>query len=893
MPVNGTDYTKYIQNAHTPFYFHLSNNDMKSSNIKIFNVQLNDKENWSERLDNDWHYVMYHNLNELPNQGWKIHISANIADADKVLEAVSLYLITKKVSFKFVPNEYDLKLMYSKNADRIEAGKFITIYPRNDSEFCELLDPLMELTKKFKEGPYIFNDCPWKQSNVYFRYGGFRRMITLKNDVPVYSIQTPDGEFIEDKRVPYYITPDFVEELKFITDNNTFPNKEEFSDLNSMQINGAIHYSNSGGVYEGTYKGQPVIIKEGRPNVGLDQNGNDGVTLVRHESEMLKKLSKINGVVNQIGYKEIWKHNYLIEEKISGQTLSDYMALKYPFSNNFSVKSYTKMAIQIIDQLITILNQVHSENTAIVDFKPDNIILNINKGIVKVTVLDFESSEEIDKAYKPNLITQDFVAFQSKTFEDGDWFVLYRIARNLFLPVETTMFFSKKLEERQNKNIEKKFGCKVVDYLVKVRKICEQHTRIYRNSAFYEGEIDAPKTCISRQNIERNIEEIKNGIINNFNYDSDNLSQGDINQYREPLNCYAINNGAMGCIMALNRVDNLILENEKIKTWLNQAKINIQKIIKSQQDFDIGLFSGLSGIALTFYDLGEEKFAKELLESCNIKNKNLDISIYSGVSGVGMTNLALYASTGDNKYKHNILDIVDCIVKRYENENFEEIEEYEGKLSLLKGWGGAVLFLWKSGILLDIKILKDKAIEILNSIVDSGIVEEEQGLSLSDRSRGILRMLPYLDTGFAGISLLILEIKKDDSEAITAQYQDIIKYLESDPGTFCTYQDCLFSGVAGMIVQSNAIKNNFKKDNSLDVFVNSLNNYAVSVKNNELIFPGVFGVKCSMDYETGAAGILLSLIDLKRGYKSWYSWFPLLTSNKLNLFNNIKSQKLN
>lgn len=150
--VNGTDYVKYIKDRKLPFYNEF--NADTSSNVKEFNIGNYEKEEWNSFSNDNWHYMM--NLSKkLPDQGWKIHISANLHDAQELLKEVSNYLLSQNISFKFIPDIYTLELSYSKNADRIEAGKFITIYPQNDLEFCNLLDPLKKIVDKYLEGPFF------------------------------------------------------------------------------------------------------------------------------------------------------------------------------------------------------------------------------------------------------------------------------------------------------------------------------------------------------------------------------------------------------------------------------------------------------------------------------------------------------------------------------------------------------------------------------------------------------------------------------------------------------------------------------------------------------------------------------------------------------------------
>lgn len=72
----------------------------------------------------------------------------------------------------------------------------------------------------------------------------------------------------------------------------------------------------------------------------------------------------------------------------------------------------------------------------------------------------------------------------------------------------------------------------------------------------------------------------------------------------------------------------------------------------------------------------------------------------------------------------------------------------------------------------------------------------------------------------------------------------------------------------------------------MENYINSLNNYILSEHGNDILVPGILGMKCSMDHETGSSGLLLAISELySNNGTSWYSWFPLLKDNKLNLFN--------
>ena len=116
---------------------------------------------------------------------------------------VSQVLISRKVSFKFIKNQTALLRNNSKYADRSSSGKFITIYPNSDTQFTELLPILKQITEQYFQGAYILSDKRWKNSNVFFRYGAFKKIEKTIDGKKVDCIKIPKGMWVEDVRVPY------------------------------------------------------------------------------------------------------------------------------------------------------------------------------------------------------------------------------------------------------------------------------------------------------------------------------------------------------------------------------------------------------------------------------------------------------------------------------------------------------------------------------------------------------------------------------------------------------------------------------------------------------------------------------------------------------------------
>src|SRR5437016_3283414 len=93
----------------------------------------------------------------LPPQGWKVHVSACLDNAEEILETASAYFLEREIAFKFVRSKQLLLIANSKYADRGSSGKFITAYPRDGAELERIVTELGALLDG-QPGPYILSD---------------------------------------------------------------------------------------------------------------------------------------------------------------------------------------------------------------------------------------------------------------------------------------------------------------------------------------------------------------------------------------------------------------------------------------------------------------------------------------------------------------------------------------------------------------------------------------------------------------------------------------------------------------------------------------------------------------------------------------------------------------
>ncbi|MDX8344167.1 class III lanthionine synthetase LanKC [Rossellomorea sp. YZS02] len=871
-----TEYLRYSANKESLFY---SKSLENTESRKPFEIPKFDKVKWAVYSDDYWSYFMFKEK-DFPDQGWKIHITADLEEASRLLYDVAEYLFREEISFKYVPNFRALSSKNVKYANRGASGKFITVYPENNEVFYKLLNDLKIVTESYKLGPYILNDQQWQGSNVFFRYGGLKRVTTELNGEKVLAIKRPDGTYIPDERLPYYHLPDFVEEPDFLKENNTFPSQDLFNKLKDFNIIEVIHHSNAGGVYIAEFKGKKVILKEGRHNAGTDGNGKCAFERNKNEYYNLKRLESVEGVINAHEYFTAWRHNYFTEDFHEGGSLREFIAREFPFTKSKErTMEYADKCIDIIKQLEKVIEEIHEKGIAMGDLSLNNIMLSEDD--LKVTLIDFEVATSLGRNFIPTIATPGFISSEANNFMEADWFAVYRIARMLFLPIVPVHDIAPQIIHIHDNQIKAKFGEKIITLLKQIENKVSKYTNLRPQSPFLNQKLSAPAKELSIDNIDYFISGLQKGILNNLEIDSISLIKGNIEQYNNSINKYNIAYGSFGVILSLIRSGENF--NEAIKLHLSDwFDLIIPYIEKESEDPEInpGLFHGFSGIITVLYELGYKESALLVLENIltNFNEDKIDamddISILSGLSGIGLLYLSFYKILDDNNtLLKSIRLIYNKIISIYSN-NKEDVKSV-ADFGLLTGWSGAALFLVKSSLVLDEGNGRSIAFELLDESFEPAIENEHNSddLFIIDESRGFERLIPYIGNGSSGIALTMLEFQKEDESYLNDSRKKILDRFIDSNSLFCSANGGFMNGYVGLLPLANAVSHSSGDNNMIKSLLNNLNNYFVRKGKDEILLPGDYGFKCSMDISGGAAGALLILSDVKKGV--WGSWLPL------------------
>ncbi|PJH92503.1 class III lanthionine synthetase LanKC [Bacillus sp. SN1] len=847
-------YFNYLSSTNNSFYTKPDTPNRESA-LYISNIP----NNYKTIKENHWIHIMNKDY-ELPMQGWKIHISTTIDSAEKTLEIVSNILFAYKVSFKYVKSLWELSIKNSKYSDRSSAGKFITIFPSNEEVFLNLLKILSRQLDTLPKGPYILTDKRWYDSNVYFRYGAFIGMYFYEDNKKVYAIQSPSGDLVEDSRRPHYSIPEFITEPAPIREMDTKLENEiaEPTRLDDIEIIHAIHYSNGGGVYLAVDKlNNKVILKEGRPNIGLDSLGIDAFTRIKNEAMILEKLEGTHYPVKIYDFFRAWEHHFIIEEYIEGTSLRTWLAIKYPFYTNEPNKEYQylKSALNILNQLIDALTEIHNHGIGIGDLQPSNIIITPEENI---RLIDFETASFINDSVPSGLKTFGFTGEPNLTRKQADWFALLRISRYLFLPIGPVQDISSKILEIHDRYIENYFGSEAIKIINKIQDIC---SRVQAKSARDLLNYEYKYKHIKEMTLNEMKISLQNNIIKNLFVD-ERVIPGDIRQYELKNGLFNILTGGFGVVLAFNRAN---IQNEQLHEWICHQSLD--DLLKMED----GLLTGKAGIATTLWESGYYDKAKLIFNSINNFKDNYDVTLSSGLSGIGLAFLGLSYEKDSINYLNKSIEIANRLEELLEKN--VSIVPYDIDIiprGLINGWSGVSLFyssLYKRTKNPKWLILSKRSIE---KDLITGKFDDYGAYQLED----ISRVVPYLDGGSAGVGFVLIELSlllKDD--LWREELEGIYKIAKSK----CFYNCGLFRGTAGIIAVSHAIDKYYNRSISTDN-LKTLDLHLFKGE-MEIYTPGDFGYRLSNDIFSGSLGLFLVIQGIINNTN--YMWLPVMNINKV------------
>ncbi|MBV9161878.1 MAG: class III lanthionine synthetase LanKC [Pseudonocardiales bacterium] len=823
----------------SPFYDTMSSEQTAGASFRTAERPLPD--GWRRYEQDDW-FVIDPNRSGMPVQGWKIHASAAMDNAERILDAVWDYCVPRSIEFKFLRSPSALLQRVFKYAPRGYSGKLVTIYPIDDAECETILRELGELLDG-EPSPYILSDLRWGKGPLYVRYGAFamRYAVNERGDL-VPAIADADGNLIPDRRDPVFYTPPWVTLPDFLAPHLAARNAITVADL-PYTIDRVVHFSNGGGIYIGkdTRTGDDVVLKEGRPHSGLDAFEHDAVKRLERERDILRRLAGIPGIPKVYDLFWLGEHRFMVMEFVDGEVLSKSIVMRYPLVDPTAgpeeFASYTDWAVDIHRQVEQTLTAVHERGVVYGDLHLFNVMVRPDGTI---TLLDFEVAAPVEEATRPGLNQQGFAAPRSMTGIDVDLYALACLRLALFLPLTNLVWLHRPKAAEYAKIIAEHFPVppefinRAVEVIVPPENRNEPSPRIEPDRALW------PRL---RDDLVHSI------MISATPERDDRLFPGDIEQFA--LGSVGLAYGAAGVLYAISATGGS--RYPKLEQWLVRRATNPVKGTRP------GLYDGLHGAAFALDHLGYRQQALDTLEICLRENwESLGSDLGSGLAGIGLNLLHFADLTGEPALRVAAHRATTLIADRLVADDFELVDDelpisggeqpYAG---LMRGCAGQALLLMRAyddtG---DTGLLDLAAIALRNDlrrclVRSNGTLEVNEGW----------RTMPYLAAGSVGIGLVLDEYlgRRDDE-----QFAEAISGIELACRSPMYILPGLFTGRAGILLYLAGRSPSPTTDPWVTKQLRGLAWHALPYENG-MAFPGTGLLRLSMDLATGSAGVLLAL----------------------------------
>lgn len=785
----------------------------------------------------------------VPQQGWKIHVSACLEEAEQVLAVAYGHCIARRVAFKFVRSRQLLLLANAKYADRASSGKFVTIYPADENELERLVSELGSALAGHA-GPYVLNDLRVGDGPLYVRYGGFaERWCIGPGGEQVLAIEDATGRLVPDRRAPTFQPPPWVDIPAFLSPHLQARNGATVEDL-PYRIEEALHFSNGGGIYAASDRagGARVVLKEARPHAGLATDGSDAVTRLDHERRILERLGGLEVVPAVRGSFELGGHRFLALDHVEGDALSDLLVERYPLAyedvDAAAVRAFTAWVLDLQARVEDAVAQVHARGVVVGDVHPHNVLVRPDGGVV---LIDFEVASDVSEQRRPTLGDPAFVAPPDCAGVDVDLYALACLRLFMFLPLTALI------------GIEAAKADELAGDIATVFPVPAEHlgsavSCIRRSWAPARADRGpaSPRTLPRRHLDEGRWRDASGSMASAILASAtperdDRLFPGDPKQFS--TGGLDLAHGAAGVLYALDVTGNG--RHDELESWL------VRRALEPGTGTRLGFYDGLHGVAHALARLGRVGEALEVLDICTRelrgRRQHLGLDLHSGLAGIGLNLVHFAVLTGDRSLHDEVAQVTQLVADRLGG--VEDVATVSGGehpyAGLLRGSSGpALLFLHRFDGTGDDAYL-DLARTALHQDLRRCLLDEDGSLGVDEG----WRTMPYLAEGSVGIGMVLDRYLARRADEQLATFAGPIRRAAEAQ---LYVQSGLFYGRAGMILHLSATRSEAEHGDALAGQVRRLAWHAIGYRGH-LAFPGEELLRLSMDLATGTAGVMLAV----------------------------------
>ncbi|HEY0621304.1 MAG TPA: class III lanthionine synthetase LanKC [Kribbella sp.] len=806
-------------------------------------------DDWEHQAGDIWMHYAPRGLS-LPLQGWKVHVSSCLEDAERALAAVWDYCVPRGLPFKFLRSEPVLVMLNSKAAFRGSSGKLVTIYPADESQLELVLKELDGILDGVR-GPYILSDLRYGDGPLFVRYGAFVEQHCLSdNGERVLALSDTDGRLIPDVRGPIFSTPSWVTLPSFLEPHLDARNAVTTNEM-AYAIESVIHFSNGGGVYLGHHRvtNTRVVLKEGRPMAGLDVTGRDAVTRVQHERDILDRLAGLDVVPAVHDYFALGGHHFLVQEFIDSNPLQRLLVRQFPLTHPDpspdELARYAEWAIPMLARVEEAVRSLHERGVVFGDLHPDNVLLGsaaTDPHLAapfrqdRLVLIDFEVATLAEQRARSALAHPGFAAPSDRKGVDVDLYALACLCLGLFAP-QTTMLLQ--LHPAKARHLAEL----ITETFPVPKATIDEAVATITGSAATDDPVLEALPLPGRESWEQIRDAMTRAIVASATPERDDrLFPGDIAQFM-PGGGTSLAYGAAGVLYALDRTG--AGRFGEYDDWLRKHALDPAT--------GIGLYDGLHGVAHVLAELGYRQDALDVLDRClpDPAESSRELGLHSGLAGIGLNLLHFAQEPG---LLAQATRVIELVADRLGGP--DDVPEISGgahpRAGLMYGSSGpALLFLRAYERFGDTSLLDLAATALRQDL--RRCIRDEFGMLQVNQG---WRTLPYLEEGSAGIALTLDRYLRHRPDEEFTGALDALRLVYR-----CGYfvQPGLFMGRAGMIAAAAMqARTHRQPDQSTAALIRGLAWHAVPYGGG-LAFPGNQLLRLSMDLATGSAGVLLAL----------------------------------
>ncbi|GGY11127.1 class III lanthionine synthetase LanKC [Streptomyces hiroshimensis] len=784
---------------------------------------------WRREHQGVWEFLMPGDTGKLPEQGWKIHVSATPGAAEETIEAAWTVCRQLELPWKFLRSRRIVAAMNTKYAHRAASGKAVTVYPRTTDELRRALDEL-ETVMRGRPGPYVLSDRRWNDGPVSVRYGAFILMWCERADgTRVPALRTPQGQLVPDHRRPVFTLPPWADVPDFLAERPAADG--ESASLGGYEVRKALHFSNGGGVYlahDG--EGRQVVLKEARPHAGLDANGMDAVDRLRTEDAVLDGLGHLPFVPRRYGAFTAWEHHYLAMEYVEGETVSAWLGREHPLTRHRPTEAartrFAASVVERMEQVAECVRALHEAGVAFGDLHHRNILIRPDG---TVALVDFELAAPVGSVRSAALGAPGFADPALTDPREADLFALGCCQLAALVPLTV-------LTLRNPRSVASLIELARASFPSLPAEFIRQMTERLALSPALRPHLPPPGTLAGPPPplTPPSTDTLLRGIARSADTGrKDRRYPCDVAGHR-PGAALGLAYGTPGVLWAQHAAGTAVSDDDV--EWLAGA------VRRAPLDTPAGLYDGMAGAAWLLHRLGHPQGAN-LVDRLLAGPLPASPGLFSGLSGIAH----LFLDVG---LKDEALALALRVRERVGTKGLLD------RPGLMHGWSGpAVLFARCAEVTGDLQwaAAAERAVRC-----DLAHARDVDGMLQMHSSS---RLLPYLAEGSAGVAMAALALPPPQAAALGAD--GIVAGAARAGAVEVVLQGGLFSGRSGLAyLLSHALSRTGRWQAELDSHLRALTLHLAPYEDAHVLH-GDQLVRLSADLATGSAGALIALAAAK------------------------------